>query len=353
MRVFLLLVAACTNPQTSGSPCHTTSGDSALFARLTANRWGKCDANNFCLSLQADGDYDSMRGCGDCIETDHGRWNFVARDDTSGLVCFDNGSVIDFELVAGGLRWDAGELPATESLDATGSRAGLDGLAASPLFDQLTAHAWAKTNNFDLYFTPTSFALARDGTFTGSFREGACDVAGTFSVVYGGSQPELHPHAAANVCDTRGYAADIAASNEIPVVEHDGILRFFEASYRDASIVTDDRSFLFSSYSDSNYGLVVGAKWQHDFVASSTSHLDITITNPTPRAQTITKLSLMFDGQPIVDEMLQEAIPPGGTYATSTELSFGAPGIAALLVDVESQDDRQSYANYHGYSVEL
>ena len=287
MRASLLLFAACTTPlaSTASSVCHATSGDSAIFGQLTANRWGYCDADGFCLTLAADGGYKTALGCGDCVVMDSGRWNFVARDSTSGLVCLDNNSVMDFALVPDGLRWDGSVLPATDVLAETGSRSSLDGMPDSVLFDQLTAHPWAKTNNFDLAFTPTSFALARDGTFTGSFRDGACDVAGTFSVVYDDSRQEFHPHAAPNSCDTRGYSGELAASNEAPVLERDGTLRFYEASYRDAALADDERSFTYSSYSDADYGLVVGAKWHRDFTANTTPHLDLTITNPTPRSR--------------------------------------------------------------------
>ena len=55
---------------------------------------------------------------------------------------------------------------------------------------------------------------------------------------------------------------------------------------------------------------------------------------------------------PVVDAMLAVAVAPGGTYTTSADVPLGT-GSVSLLVDVESMDDRQTYTNYHGYSVEL
>src|SRR5262245_42031871 len=103
MRAFVIvLVAGCTSGVSGSSQplCHTgdRAVDDAMFAQLTANKWGVCNIDGFCLELDASGDYATEAGYGDYSVSARGRWNFLARDATSGLACLNNGSVIDFAI---------------------------------------------------------------------------------------------------------------------------------------------------------------------------------------------------------------------------------------------------------------
>jgi len=69
--------------------------DEMMFRTLTAQRWGACNSNvGLCLALAADGSYSTTQGEGDYTISDEGRWNFLARDTTSGVPCPENGSRI-------------------------------------------------------------------------------------------------------------------------------------------------------------------------------------------------------------------------------------------------------------------
>lgn len=347
MRTLLLVcVVGCTSTD-SEEAVICTANDPAVFTQLTDQRWGACDSNNgLCLQLAADGTYRAVTGYDDYAISDSGLWSFVARDATSGLACFDNGSVIDFALTPDGLRWDGAMLPAFESLAIVGSRAALAVIPASPVFLDLTEHPWAKTNDFDLDLAPTSFSLHRDGTFTGSFRHGASSVNGTFSVVYDNrGDVEFHPRS----------TPSIAASNDVPHFDDNGLLRFYAASYRDAAIKTDEQSLAYSAYAG-DAGLVVTATWRGALLPNATSTWELTLRNPTAREQTITSIQIMlavFDGQTVlVDRTLQEVVAPGAAYTTTVDVAFAA-GPQALLIDVRSFDTRQPYTNYRSFFVEL
>src|SRR4051812_36562564 len=120
--------------------------DAVVFAQLTTQRWGYCGSNNgLCLSLAADGSYATVEGFDDYFIEGKGRWNFLARDATSGLVCFDNGAITDFELTPEGLVWRvSGLLPPRDALPTGGTRDELDELHTPELFTALTANAWQR-----------------------------------------------------------------------------------------------------------------------------------------------------------------------------------------------------------------
>jgi len=178
-------------------PGEDETTDDDVFARLTATSWYDevaCNSGDplppTCnrLRLSADGTF-AWTADSDAIERDlSGGWNFRARDATTGVVCLEDGSVVDFALEqaapAGGLRWARlGVLSPDEPLAGGGLRADLPDVTPAPLFLDLTAHAWAKTNEMDLFYLPTSFLLRRDGTFDATWRAGECAAGGTFSVV--------------------------------------------------------------------------------------------------------------------------------------------------------------------------
>jgi len=353
---FLLCLLGCDAASNEAVIC--TANDPNVFTKLSGQRWGACDSNNgLCLQLAADGSYRAVAGFDDYAISDSGRWSYFARDAQSGLVCFDNGSVIDFALTADGLRWDGSLLPAFEPLAIAGSRAALDTIPPSPMFTDLTAHAWSKTNDFDPYLAPTSFLLHRDGTFFGSFRHGECSISGTFSVVYDASdRVALHAHSKPNVCDTRNGGTSGNLADGTPYFEPDGVLRFFSTSYRDSMIESAEQSLIYNAYGGNDAGLVVSATWQEPLASNATSSWQMTLRNPTEREQTVTALRIeLITGETrvvLVDRVLQEVLAAGATYATSVDLAFAA-GPQGLLIDVTSFDARQSYSNYRSYFVEL
>lgn len=338
-----------------------------MFRALTAQRWGACGSNvGLCLQLAADGSYSMVRGFDDYEISDEGRWNFLARDEASGVACLDDGSVIDFALTPGGLQWGLiGTLPPREALSGAGLRTQLPDLLPADEFYALTANAWTKTNELDLHGHATEMALAHDGTFTASFRHGECEIAGTFSVVATNQGFELNPNAPPNTCDTRsgGSPANIGASNEHLVVD-DGVLRFYGATYRDVSASRSTESLSFTSFGSD--ALRVDARWSAPLSASSRVW-EMTLHNGSTRAQTVTSIELSVtplvatsdgystDGEPLVlvDRVLHEVLGPGRDYARDEEVAIGETGLLLLRIVVSSYDEIQRYDNQRSFILSL
>jgi hypothetical protein len=348
-------------------PICVPGDDEMMFRTLTAQRWGACNSNvGLCLSLAADGSYSTIRGEGDYTISDEGRWNFLARDATSGVACLDDGSVIDFALTSGGLSWGlVGTLPPVDALSVAGDRSALPELLPADVFFQLTQNAWTKTNELDLYGYPTEMTLARDGTFTAAFRHGACEIAGTFSVVATNLGFELNPRAQPNMCDTRsgGTPGSLGASNDRPEIDG-GVLRLYGASYREASAKTAVESLSYSSYG--GYSLRVDARWDGPLTsAPRTWHF--ALQNSGMRVQTITSLAVSVTpvvettngystaGEPsvLVDRMLHEVVAAGHEVARDEEVAIGATGLLLLTVVVSSYDDVQRYDNQRSFILSL
>jgi hypothetical protein len=359
------LVAACTGTDTDAprERICVPGDDAAMYATLTAQRWGACGSNvGLCLALSADGSYHAVRGEGDYEITASGTWNFVARDAQSGLACLDDGSVIDFALTDQGLVWGlVGALPPRDALAATGTRDALPDLLPAPEFYALTRRRWAKTNDLDLYGIATSFALHRDGTFDAAFRGGECTIAGTFSLVATDQGFELNPRPQPNTCDTRsgGSQASLGASNEKPVIDGD-ILRLYAASYRDAEATSDEQSLSFTSYG--GYSLRVDARW-HGTLSEEALPWAFTMHNASTRVQTVTSLRVSITPiadsgngfsptgpeEIVVDRMLHEAVAPGGAYSRTEDVAVAASGLWLIEIDVSSFDEIQRYDNQRNY----
>ncbi len=341
--------------------------DELMFRTLTAQRWGACGSNiGLCLELAADGSYSMIRGFDDYAITNEGRWNFLARDDATGVACLDDGSVIDFALTPGGLQWGlVGMLPPREPLSVNGLRTELPELLPADEFYALTANAWTKTNALDLYGYPTEMSLAHDGTFAASFRHGECEVAGTFSVIATNLGFELNPNAAPNTCDTRagGSPANVGASNEHLVISDD-VLRFYGASYRDVSAGRSVESLSFTSYGTD--ALRVDARWSAPLAASSRAW-ELTLHNGSTRVQTVTSIAMSVTpmvattdgystaGEPIVlvDRQLHELVGPGRDYARDEDVAIGETGLLMLTIVVSSYDDIQRYDNQRSFILSL
>jgi hypothetical protein len=361
--VIAIVVAGCAGDATTEprEPICVPGDDAAMFATLTAQRWGACGSNvGLCLALAADGSYEAVRGEGDYEITSSGRWNFLARDAASGIACLDDGSVIDFALGDAGLVWGlAGVLPPRDPLPSTGVREALSDLLPAPEFYALTRHVWAKTNELDLYGEATSFELRRDGTFDAAFRGGECSIAGTFSLVATSTGFELDPRALPNSCDTRGVPGNLGASNEHPVIE-DGVLRLYAASYRDAAISTDEQTLSYTSYGDDT--LRVEARWR-GALSDESRPWTFTLHNASTRIQTITSLRVSITplepttngfslaGPPtvIVDRSLHEALAPGDSLERSEDVAVAASGLWDIEIDVSSYDDIQRYDNQRDF----
>lgn len=351
--------------------------DASVFAALTATSWydaGACNDGGglppTCnrLRLGADGRF-AWTATSDYTERDDaGAWNFRARDTAGGVVCLDDGSVVDFALTEHGLRWGLhGALAPDEAQPARGDADDLPAIAVDPLFHALVARRWVKTNELDRYREPSSFALFDNGMFHASYRDGACEAMGTFSLLHVDDRLELAPRADPNACDLRdgGTSANVASSNDLPTIV-DGVLELYASSYRDAEVMTDERSLVFGAYGG-DAGLTVRATWTGALRPAATTTWALALANDSSRAQAITHitisttpLALADNGftstgptTVLVDRPLAEMVAPGAASPQALTFTPPAAAWASLVIDIASADERQSYSNRRSYVVEL
>ena len=374
----IVLGPACYEPPSETHPVCGPSDDPALvdalvFAELTATSWyqeGACNdpaplpptCNR--LELRADGTF-AWTAISDYVERDEsGPWNFRPRDAESGVICFGGGSVMDYRLDATGLRWGLLGLFTPEApLVEAGSREGLPAVEPSPLFTDLVATSWVKTNSLDLDSVATSFTLFEDGTFTAEYRDGECTHGGTFSVV----GDELQPRNDDNFCRS-GTPANLAASNERPVFDAAGRLVFYRGAYRDAGIETEERFLAFSNYGGDN-GLYVTAEWTGDLALGAGTEWTLTVRNAGSMPQTVTWLGISLQGLVasgngytadgpevmLIDDIITGVeLAPGETWSTVEAFTpAAAPGTspdwASLDIAVDSFDAGQPYSNARGF----
>jgi hypothetical protein len=354
--------------------------DGAVYEALTATSWLEpvgCRSTDrlppTCneVRLSGDGTY-AWQAFTDVLERDQkGTWNFRARDATGGVVCLDDGSVVDFELAAGGLRWGRlGVLVPDEDLARGPGRDALPAIAVDPLFLDLTANGWAKTNEMELYLYPASFALRRDGTFDAAFRGGACTVAGTFGLVgeptRAGRRLVLESTAAVNACDIRFGDLPFAFGGE-PRLE-DGVLHALSSTYRDAAEVTERRYLELSAYSGAT-GLTVFATWDGALRAGTPTSWAFELRNDDDQPQQVSALRIELTPEAmtangfmstgpavrVIDRPLDLTIAPGDRVAVEGAAAFtpGPAGWTLFDVQVDSSDGSQAYRNRETFLTEL
>lgn len=355
------------------------AADAAMYDALTANSWfdrSRCESSDrlppTCnrVRLAGNGTY-TWTAVSDYPERNQaGAWSFRARDATRGLVCLDNGSVVDVALSpTGGLRWGPlGELAPDAPLEPGPGRDALPTISVDPLFIDLTANTWAKTNEMELYRLPTSLTLRRDGTLEAEFRSGECAASGTFSllreVTLRDSWLELWSTTAPNICDTRNGGSPFVLGG-LPRLE-DSILDLGGAQYRDAANETAQRYLAFSSYG-SDAGLTVTATWDGALRAGAETSWEITLRSGADPQQVsslridLTPMAMTADGFTatgpaviVVDRALDamigavDVLRVGGVAFTP-----GPAGWTMLHVEVDSSAGLQGYRNQESFLVEL
>jgi hypothetical protein len=353
--------------------------DAAMYDALTAPSWfvrSRCESSDrlppTCnrVRLSGDGTY-TWTAFSDYPERDQaGAWSFRARDETSGLVCLDNGSVVDVALSpTGGLRWGPlGELDPEDRLEPGPGRDALPTISVDLLFVDLTASTWAKTNEMELYRLPTSLTLRRDGTFEAEFRGGECTASGTFSLLreetFRDSHLELWSTTAPNRCDTRNGGSPFVLGG-LPRLE-DGRLDLGDSQYRDAANETARRYLAFSSYGN-DAGLTVTATWDGALRAGAETSWEITLhsgADPqlvsslridlTPMMMTTDGFTATGPAALVVDRALDAMIRAVDALRVGDVVFTPGPaGWTMLHVEVDSSSGLQSYRNQESFLVEL
>jgi hypothetical protein len=256
--VVLICALACAGCTQSGDPVcgKPHPADGALYAFLTASGWqngcpstGRLPTTCTELTLEADGSY-AWTARSDYTERDQsGSWNFSSASTNGGVICLGDGSVLRFDRRGKDLRFGPMTFSPGKPLSGRGERADLPHVNPSSLYVGLVAAAWQKANLFNLFMEPDRLQLARDGTFSASYRAGACKHGGTWSL----DGSTMIPASDANTCDQRGggTTASIAASNARPRLEGDLLVFRAGAVYHDAERPLARPLFRFDAYGDS------------------------------------------------------------------------------------------------------
>ncbi len=224
----------------SQSASVSAASEDSLFQRLTHGEWsgagcaqardplpGTCQK----LRLGRDGNYTWIAMSDVTERNDKGRWNFTSSNDHSGVLLFENGSSLVFNLTGdhlkvGPIEFTVGE--AKPAANSRGSRAALPTFAQQSMGKQVGD--WEKTNDFDLSRFPQSLGIHRDGTFKATYRGGQCHHSGTVSIDKSRLLFQVQP----NTCDERdgGSPAQLSASPGVSPIHEDKFLILHSASYR-------------------------------------------------------------------------------------------------------------------------
>ena len=377
--MWALVVAGCTTTVPSGAggagvtACGAPSAfDATVFASLTATAWNDAGCSSTdplpptcnTIELDADGRY-AWTAVSDVTERDqHGQWNFMARDTSSGIVCLDNGAVLAFQLFPQGLRLGELGLGASTPLTATGAREDLFPVQSDPLFPELTAHEWVKTNNFDLGTNAQQFTLARDGTFAASYRDGACTHGGVWSIDITprttGPTPMLFPSSDPNTCDIRSSTSAQLPASDVPRIE-DGRLVLYDTAYRAPG--TAAPWFAFQGYGD-GVGIDTSGTLDHDVSASGTN-FDFDFANGSRSAKALSSISIratptmqVADGYSAAGptvmlvsmDLTGTSLAPGD-HATASLTAAPAAGLTQLTIELDYADSTQTYMSRADYFV--
>lgn len=380
-RLLLVGLAGCatnvgTGPYGAGiAACAAASPyDDAVFAALTASEWDSgCDGGGgglapTCTRIQlgADGEF-SWLAVSDYVERDQaGRWAFSARSSTAGIVCLGTGAVLPFELAPGLLHLGGAGYSPGAALAATGSRDGLSTVISDPLYPQLVAHAWTKTNDFDLYRLPQDFTLARDGTFSAAYRDGTCTHGGTWGLDVvprtGGNATLFVSSADANSCDLRsgGSNAQLPASDD--EVHVDGArLVFFDSAYRATNAADTRPWFSFDAYGTT---VATSAYLDRNLSASAATTLSLDFANQSTSGKTLTSFAVLATPMVATTDGYTSAgatatlatldlggtsLAPGDHVAATAAIAPGTAGDVELEIDTTYSDATQSYAGREFY----
>jgi hypothetical protein len=379
----LLALVGCTVGPPSGPSagievCGARSSyDGAVFAALTAVEWDSgCDGGGgglapTCTQIQlgADGHF-SWTAISDYVERDQsGGWNFQTRSDHDGIVCLQTGAVLAFSIESNLLTFGPLGLSPGMALTATGSRGSLPTLVSDPLFPQL-AHTWTKANRFDLYRVAQDITLVRDGTYTASYRDGACTHAGTWSVDLEprttGPTPVWWTRADSNACDLRngGTTAELEDNGDTPLVEDSGLV-LYDQAYREVGTTDTHSWFSFDAYSTSvrttgtlDAELSASSPTTFDLVFDNRSDTNKTLTSFSVRATPVTLTTAGYEAAGstfdlVVADLGNESLATLSQTGHSVTVSPPAAGDIDLAFELDYADAIQTYTSRASYIVTI
>ncbi len=353
--------------------------ENEIFQFLTKTKWGDCVNRVFegpfapsctALEFRKNGDY-SWSTFSDYQErSQNGKWNFKLRNETSGVIYLDDGSIISFEKVGQNLNFltyrSPDFLPAGEinysALEAVLSRDSLPKIKPSEMYKKLIVNPWKKTNDFDLFMDPQLIIFYDNGRFFASYRDNTCTHEGYWSL----DGIILTPLSDTNNCDLRGNTtASIAASNEKPTFEGD-LLVFYSASYFNVEKDIGKKTFTFDAYTNS---VRVTGEYSDSFIKNTPISIDFTFQNadntdkelgrfeiklqklkPTDNGFTREGESLLLLGKDYSGIRLS----PNQTHKDKITIT---PSISGNYINLEIllnfNDKRQSYYGRRGYILEI
>lgn len=161
-----------------------------------------------------------------------GRWNFKATGLAEGVIVLESGDVIHFVidnkniLSLGFLTLK--QCDAIKYNHTTYSAASISSVEPSPLFKQIVAHIWEKTDSNDLFRLPSRIQLKDDGTYFADFRNGECSYKGTWSLMEGNLVRQIP---AGDNCDLRSKGESPTSTHSYKPRFVDGKLIFEESAY--------------------------------------------------------------------------------------------------------------------------
>ena len=217
-----------------------------LFAKLIANSWtnynsDSLQAEGYILHISFDGKYKFQFLSDYDTQPEAGHWNLDYRRDQWFLI-FDNGrrSPIRFDEkgqlhLGNAVYWVDKPTP----FAGKATRQALPKISLQPeqveLKKRLTATAWKKANDMDVYRLPTRLELRDDWSYQTVYRGGECKTAGEWGFAFENEKLQFAGWSPRTKCDTRGEGAEHLGG----LFAHDGQLLVNGTLYVPESQVLD------------------------------------------------------------------------------------------------------------------
>jgi len=316
------------------------------------------------LELNKNGNY-HWTAFSDYPERDQsGKWNFILHGTDSGLVLFDNGSLIPFKKVGGYLLFEYSVFMPSHTIEYSQEElkkyfTDLTEITPSDTFFKLPQHGWKKANNFDLNMHPDLIIFKNDGRFFASYRNGQCSHEG----VWGLDDKTIVSISNPNDCVPRIVSAINAG--EKSSFEND-VLIFLQESYYPQDRMMEKNIFTFDSYVNS---ITVTGEFSGNFEKNNPTTIDFTFQNVAGIDKELGKftISILTCGPPQPNAGCSDAKQTftkdyGGISLHPTEFYHDsititpiptASGDSLLSFSLQFKDKRQPYSANHSYVVHI
>lgn len=342
-----------------------------IFKKLTSNTWCNKSAENSQsllaptrknYSFKNDGTYnwshfsDYPEGGGS------GNWNFQKTTEGGGIIFLDSGDVIKFSLNKNGtLSLEAMVLDVCEPQNTSGNYSSdkLPKIETSPVFKQITANNWFKTNDFDLFRLPSKVVLKPNGEYIAEFNTGECSYTGSWSL----RSNQIIRQVPADNCDfrTKGkssfYSYDVKLEKDIMIFE--GALYGATQNQKTGAIWSDLR---YSGVAEMKIAyqkpIQTGVKNMFNVELKNVSSSNLTFKNFVISQEQYKRTNDSYNAVGAKSTLASQNFPslvlaPGQVYNFPLEVTFSGNGEIGITIEANFEGKTQPYRGYESYVLKF